>query len=445
MDTKQENRDQPRRTREQGGAERPRRAPQPENRAPRQASSQRKRPEAPEKRPQRSQGAVKAPQRPEGQAVRPKQETKREAPQKKPAQRQARRSREVPDDLSSTSRRAYGKTKPRKKTVVDKLSDVFLKGMERNAARKKAKEEALLRGHNRQRRKKQPIVAPTVIYTQPQAFNRNRLLIQLITVSAVVMAMVVGLSVFFKVGDITVTGAEVYTPWSVREASGISEGDNLFTFSRARAGALIKANLPYVKDVRFGIKLPDTVNIIIEEEDVVYSVQDENSQWWLINSNGRVVEQTTAGQAGNHTKIIGLTLKGPSPGSPAVAAEAKDLEPVETETTAATDPTETTAAETIPPVGVTGAQRLTATLKILTALEDNDIVGEAASVDVTRPEEIMLWYGSRYQVNLGDDSNLEYKVACMADVILQMSDYQSGILDISFRIWPDKVVYTPFA
>ena len=96
-------------------------------------------------------------------------------------------------------------------------------------------------------------------------------------------------------------------------------------------------------------------------------------------------------------------------------------------------------------VSTTGAQRLTAAMQILRALEENDIVGSAASVDVTRIEDIILWYGTRYQVNLGDSARLDYKIACMNDVILQMSDYQSGILDISFTIWPNQVGYTPFA
>ena len=83
--------------------------------------------------------------------------------------------------------------------------------------------------------------------------------------------------------------------------------------------------------------------------------------------------------------------------------------------------------------------------QILKALENNAIVGEAASVDVTSTEDIILWYGTRYQVNLGDTSRLDYKVDCMNDAILQMSDYQSGVLDISFTIWPNQVGYTPFA
>ena len=107
--------------------------------------------------------------------------------------------------------------------------------------------------------------------------------------------------------------------------------------------------------------------------------------------------------------------------------------------------TETTPEGELAPVTVTGAQRLTAALQILQALEANGIVGDVASVDVSRLEDIVLWYGSRYQVNLGDSANLEYKIACMNDVILQMNDWQSGILDISFTIWPNQVGYTPFA
>ncbi len=107
-------------------------------------------------------------------------------------------------------------------------------------------------------------------------------------------------------------------------------------------------------------------------------------------------------------------------------------------------PAETSETGELIPVTVTGAQRLATALQILKALEDNDIVGDAKSVDVTQLNEILLWYGSRYEVHLGDNTKLDYKIACMNDAILQMSDYQTGILDISFTTWPDQVGYTPF-
>ena len=271
---------------------------------------------------------------------------------------------------------------------------------------------------------------PAVIYTQPAAFSRDRLLIQLLTVTAVVAALVLGMSVFFKVKTVTVAGAETYSAWAIREASGISEGDNLLTFSKAKASAKIQASLAYVDDVRIGIKLPDTVIIYIEEMDVAYAIESTQGDWWLINSGGRVVEQITSVEAKNHTQVLGVMLEDPQPGSDAVAANAVPQETLE-------------SGEPVP-MTVSGEQRLSSCLQILKALEANDIVGQAASVDVSDLEDVMLWYGSQYEVLLGNTADMEYKIACMNDAILAMSDYQSGILDISFTHWQDQVGYTPF-
>ena len=271
---------------------------------------------------------------------------------------------------------------------------------------------------------------PAVIYTQPAAFSRDRLLIQLLTVTAVVAALVLGMSVFFKVETITVAGAETYSAWAIREASGISEGDGLLTFSKAKAGAKIQAELPYVDDIRIGIKLPDTVIIYIEELEVSYAVESNMGDWWLINSSGRVVEQITINESKNHTQVLGVRLEDPQVGNTAVASDEV--------------PQETLASGEPVPLSVSGAQRLNAALQILQALEANDIVGDAASVDVSSLEDVTLWYGSRYEVLLGDSANMEYKIACMNDAILELSEYQSGILDVSFTHWQNEVGYTPF-
>ncbi len=388
------------------------RRPRPESAAPQRAS----RPEGGAQRPpQKKRPAASAQQRSAGTKQRPKSEGRQ--PVKKGAAKPKRPAPKAdPEDISN-KKRAYGNSKPKKKSSIGAVATALKK-----PARKRTQSA-------KPARPKEP--TPAVIYTQPQAFNRSRFLIQLLSVTAIVAALVLGVSVFFKVEKITVSGADVYSAWAVEEASGISEGDNLLTFSHARAGAQIMANLPYVKTVRFGIKLPDTVNIIIEEEDVVYAIKDTNAQWWLINSSGHVVEQTNNGKASNYTQVLGVNLDAPQGGKDAVAAEAL--------------PTETMEDGTPVPVTVTGAQRLNAALQILKALEDNDIVGDAASVDVSRIEDIVLWYGTRYQVNLGDNTRLPHKIDCMNDVILQMSEYQSGILDVSFTQWPSQVAYTPFA
>ena len=106
-----------------------------------------------------------------------------------------------------------------------------------------------------------------VIYTPPKPFKRGRFLLHLATVAAVVLAVVLGMSIFFKVETIKVSGCSKYSAWEVSEASGIEKGSNLMTLSRAQVSGSIMSRLPYVKTVRVGINLPDTVNIEIVERD----------------------------------------------------------------------------------------------------------------------------------------------------------------------------------
>lgn len=350
---------------------------------------------------------------------------RRAAEKAKPARKPARKRPEDLDPIPN-KRRTYGSSKPKKEPAISRLAKNVSTAVKKLTEKRKRKS-----GHQGQ-------PTPAVIYTEPAAFSRNRLVVQLVTVIAVVLALTVGLSVFFKVQHIYVSGAKVYSESAITEVCGISKGDNLLTFSHARAAALIQANRPYVREVRFGIKLPDTVNIIIEEDEVVYAVKDDTGQWWLMNSSGRVVTQGTSSTVANKTQILGVNLDNPTPNEHAVAMESA---PAVTDTT---DPTGETVTQ-ITPVTTTGAQRLDAALEILKALEANDIVGSAASVDVSRIDDIVLWYGTRYQVNLGDSTRLEYKIACMNSVIAQMSEYQSGVLDCSFTIWEKQVGYTPFS
>ena len=413
----QNTQERPRRTAEQSARERPRRtAEQSDRQRPRRTAE-----ENAQERPARQEKPVRQVKSdvPTRQSAKNAGDARQRRKQPADARRaQPRRSDAVAD--VPERKRAYGNSKPKKKSALSVLAESF-----QNAKRPK-KRASRKTGSSRP-----TTPTPAVIYTQPLPFNRDRLIVQLVTVTAVVLAIVMGLSVFFKVETITVTGADTYSAWAVREASGISEGDKLLTFSKIRAASQIMANLPYVKGVRIGIKLPDTVNIMIEEESVVYAIKSSDGQWWLMDSDGRVVEQANNAKAASTTQVLGVTLEAPAPNEKGVATE--------------TIPTETNEIGELIPVTTTGAQRLTAALQILKALENNDIVGEAASVDVTGTENIILWYGTQYQVNLGDASRLEYKVDCMNDVILQMSDYDSGILDISFTIWPNQVSYTPFA
>lgn len=275
--------------------------------------------------------------------------------------------------------------------------------------------------------------APAVTYNQPAPFNQKKLAIQLGIVAAVVVAILLGISVFFKVENVVVFGTNKYDAWTVREASGITEGENLLTFGSMGAKAKILEELPYVENVRIGVNLPDTVNIYITEYPVVYSVEAENGSWWLVGSDGKIVDQTDVGAAAAHTKILGLKLSNPSLGQSAVAAE----DAPETATNA-------DGEEVQVPVITSAADRLEAAMTVMEALELCDVLGEVASVDVTKPGDITAWYGDRFEVLLGGTSNMTKKITWMRDAIAQMEEYQTGTLDVTFTNYPDQAAFTPF-
>ncbi len=289
-------------------------------------------------------------------------------------------------------------------------------------------------------RKPKPEPKVQVVYTQPKPFSRNRFLLRLATVAAVVLALTLGMSIFFKVDKdaITVTGMEKYKPEQVIAAAGIQDGENLLTLSKAGISGRIITKLPYVDTVRVGIKLPDTVHIEISELDVVYAIAGTDESWWLMDAGGRLVESVSASTAKTYTQIVGVTLAAPQAGQQAVASEPDDLMTPES-----TGETQESTEETAAPVTVRGSEKLEVVISVLEYLEDNGILGDVTALDVTSINSILLSYGDRFSVQLGDRTQLSYKIGCMKAAVEKMEDHESGTLDVSFQLRPNEVIYTP--
>ena len=278
----------------------------------------------------------------------------------------------------------------------------------------------------RQEQEARKAKAPTVSYNQPRPFNPRRLAMQLGLTAAVVAAFLLGVSVFFKVEKVVVYGNESYEAWTVWEASGIREGENLMTFGASAACDRIMEELPYVEKVRIGVTLPDTVKIYVTEYDVAYSVEAEDGSWWLITADGRVMEQIDLGRASAYASLEGIRLSNPQAGTQAVAAE------------------ETVDDGETRPVINSAADRLKAAQTVMASLEKCDVLGQVASINVENPGDISLWYGIRFQVFLGGTRNMDKKIAWMKDTVDQLEDYQAGTLDLTFTARPDQAVFTPF-
>lgn len=282
-----------------------------------------------------------------------------------------------------------------------------------------------------QKEKKRKRADSKVVYTEAKPFNRKRFILQLVTVVAVVVALLLGTSIFFKAKNVVVSGAEKYTAYEIRQAAGIQDDDNLLLVNRAKISARLTSQLPYIKSVRVQIKLPDTVMIEVEEIDVTYAIQAVDEQWWLMDKDGKVIETISAAESKDHTVIKGVRLDAPVAGQTAVAEEPK--------------PQETMAdGQTVPPT-VYGSERLSAVLIILQNLEKRGLIGnDVVSVDVSEYGNIELWYKEQYQVFLGGIDQMDKKIHELKRIIEEKGEYENGILDISYTTHPDGVVHTDF-
>lgn len=265
-----------------------------------------------------------------------------------------------------------------------------------------------------------------VVYLPPKPFSRNRLILHLATVAAVVFAFVLCLSLFFKVEIIEISGADRYTAWDIEQASGIEQGDNLLTFGRTKAAGKIISALPYVKEARVGIKLPNTVKIEVVEVEITYSVEGIDGQWWLISSDGKVVDKVSDGNKTPYAKVEGVKLENVQIGHTAKAWQ--DPQP----------PTDAQGNQV--PVTITAAQRLQAVVDLAGFLEANGIIGKIESIDVTYLTDIQMWYGDRFQIVLGGTDQMSLKIANMKAALEQVF-YDEGILDLRD---PNEIIFREF-
>lgn len=253
-----------------------------------------------------------------------------------------------------------------------------------------------------------------VNWTQPKPYDKRKLLLRLLTGVAVALALLLSMTIFFKVDKVTVSGCEKYTQEAVLKASGIKQGDNLLTFGRTRAEGRIHAALPYVNEVRIGIKLPDTVNIEIVETTVSYAIQADTGAWWLMDAGGKLLEQLP-GEPTSYTKVVGVLAEAPAAGQTVTPTDSKDA--------AASGENGVQAS--------TPKERFDTAVTILGELEKNGLMSTVTQVNVSGLYDLQLLCGEKYLVRLGGPTELSYKTAYLAKVLEQLEDYQAGTIDLT--------------
>ncbi len=229
----------------------------------------------------------------------------------------------------------------------------------------------------------------------------SRFVPKLLTLLVIVVLVILGISLFFKVETIQVRDPGPYTDEEVIAASGIMPGDNMLLLDKAQAASKIKVTLSYVQSVRIRRQLPGTVILELTQCQPIAALITEYNELWLISSEGKLLEQVTEEQAADYLLITGFPILLPT------AGEQPSLE----------DGSE---------------EKLSAALQISNALQQLSLDPPVTKIDISELYDITLYCGDRFEVRIGTVQNIDYKLRYLQAAVAQLADDQSGIIDLSF-------------
>ncbi len=223
-------------------------------------------------------------------------------------------------------------------------------------------------------------------------------------------ALVFGMSVFFRVSNIQVTGANHYTQEEIIEASGIKNGDNLMFVNRAAIAQKLSSKLLYIGEVNIKRKLPNTVVIEVAESGSVAVIESE-SGLWLIDKNCRLLEECATTDMESYIKVKGLAAAKPQKGD--VFSVADEDKP---------------KAEFLK--------------GILSSLADRNMISDVKSLDVSNVLNAEFDYlNGRFVVKLGGNENLNYKFELLLGTIAKLGAGDTGTINLSKD---KKAQFSPF-
>ncbi len=87
----------------------------------------------------------------------------------------------------------------------------------------------------------------------------------------VIMLLTVGvilsLTVLFPIKSLSFKGSEIYTAEQLEAVSGIDIGDNIFNISQKSTLNKLKAELPFVENIKIERILPDTLKVTVSDAE----------------------------------------------------------------------------------------------------------------------------------------------------------------------------------
>lgn len=106
------------------------------------------------------------------------------------------------------------------------------------------------------------------------------------------VGVVIVLTMFFNINEITITGDTIYASDEIINASEVNVGDNLIFVSKKKINNKVTETLPYVGSVKVKRHLPTGLELVVTKTDATFAVT-QDGYFTLLNEKGKVLEAET--------------------------------------------------------------------------------------------------------------------------------------------------------
>lgn len=216
----------------------------------------------------------------------------------------------------------------------------------------------------------------------------------LVVLFAAAVIVTLSMTVFFNIETIRVTGnADSYTAEDVVKATGVSIGDNMMRLNTDEAEARAIESLIYVESVEIVRQFPNTLEIQVQKCTPAYNVVYEFGTL-IVSEHGRILEDSMDPKPGL-VRVVGYNPSKTTPGEYIAAVEDRYD-------------------------------------KVFTAFRDliysGDLGVPISEIDMTDFNDIMVNFDHRIIFDMGNWSEINYKISFAEQVIAEQPADKEGYL-----------------
>lgn len=232
--------------------------------------------------------------------------------------------------------------------------------------------------------------------------------------NAAPVAIVLAFAIFFigmycynrgaLIENIIIDGSDIYTAEEIYQAAGISRGKNMLSLREGRIRRELTKKLPYIKDVRLELELPDTVVLTIKSTRGKYIISNGTSSYTL-DADGKVVSTLRESPEEGMYLITGFESQ------------------------------EFSEGDTYKPSSE-NAERYELMKQIVTLFDKGNVV-DSAEIELQNTDDVRVVYKDKIAVYLGDCNNLEEQIPYASGIIAQVDAAgKGGYIDMRFEPAP---------